>query len=583
MKRIFITAIACLLVLTSLWSCAPAADGNTPDDSTPQGAITTPVETTPAPQPELNLALASQSAVYSVIRAEDCDQDITDIAVDLRTALNEMTSFSIKIETDWVKRGTEPDPEKLEILVSNTNRPESDEVLASIGYFDYAIKVVGKKVVIAGHTTETIKAAIDYFLTNLLKTESDGSLILTGEYTYKSGVADIISSPEQLAEYILVFPVSDSNAREYAQLISSKINMMFNVRIDYVSDRASAVEKEILIGKTNRPESESALKGLAMLDYKLCVVGSKIIIGGNSTSANSIASEAFIKTFASGKYSDTLKIPSTLDLSQAGKVVLDGGEDPTLAEGADLRIMSFNILAEKWDEKAKQTMPGREKHVAAILMSYMPDVVGLQETTDLWYSLLGPAVEGIYKFASYTTPGGKTNYSTLMYNINTTEFIEGGTTVFTIKNSENMRNLTWGRFRRISDGKEYIVTCTHWDITDEKRQAQWPENAQIINSLYSKYNLPIFSTGDYNSNEQDLFAKFLEATKMIDPRYEAKVSNNAGKTTHTLGSKSTASGLCIDHIACTPGSELLYYIVLRCQTALDASDHCPVYIDVKLK
>ena len=169
-----------------------------------------------------------------------------------------------------------------------------------------------------------------------------------------------------------------------------------------------------------------------------------------------------------------------------------------------------------------------------------------------------------------------------MYNIHTTELLECKTTLFTVRNSDNMRNLTWARFRRKSDGAEYIVTCTHWDITDEKRQVQWKENAQLINELYEKYKLPIFATGDYNSNEQDLFAKFLQETKMIDPKYQAKTIVNAGKTTHTLGSKASNSELCIDHIAVTPGQDILFYNRLTCPTATDASDHCPIYIDVKL-
>ncbi len=576
MKRFFITAIACLLMLTSLWGCTPAGN-NTPGEDT-----TTPADAQTTPAPELNIPLFGANTSYTLIRAEECEKDIVSLAADLRIKLSEMTDANVKIDTDWLRKGTEADPEKPEILISNTNRPESNQVLESIGYFDYAIRMVGKKLVIAGHTTETLQAAIDYFLTNLIKVGEDGSIMFTKEYTYKSEVADLISSPQQLGDYTIVFDVSNDKARKQAKAMQELIKDSFGVEMNVASDRSSAVEKEILVGNTSRPES-ALLDELKGLEYRLCVQNGKIVIGGCSTAATGLAVETFISTFLSGKYSDTVKIPAKLEMSQTGKVTLAGGEDPALAEGADLRIMSFNILAELWDDKAKATLPGRDENVTAILLSYMPDVVGLQETTDMWYSLLEPQLKGIYEFASRTVPGGKTNYSTLMYNTQTTEFIEGGTTIFSVRNSVNMRNLTWGRFRRLSDGKEYIVTCTHWDITDEKRQVQWGENAKLINDLYKKYNLPIFSTGDYNSNEQDLFGKFLEATGMLDPKFESKTINNAGSTTHSLSSGRGSSELCIDHIACTPDTELLYYNVLLCKTALDASDHCPIYIDVKLK
>ena len=79
---------------------------------------------------------------------------------------------------------------------------------------------------------------------------------------------------------------------------------------------------------------------------------------------------------------------------------------------------------------------------------------------------------------------------------------------------------TWARFRRKSDGAEYIVICTHGDIKDDKRQVQWGEKATPINDLYEKYKLPIFSTGDYNGNEEDLFDDFLKETNMIAPKIQ---------------------------------------------------------------
>lgn len=578
MKNYLKIFICCLLAALMLCGCTPAPTPDSPETDT-----TTPAEsTTPAPEPKLDVTLFSAGPSYTVIRPEECEKAIIDITSNLRTKLDELTDHRVSIDTDWLKRGSEPDPEKLEILVGNTNRPETTQVLSSIGYGDFAIQLVGKKLVVAAHTTELLQQAADYLAANLVEVKEDGTVSLTGNYVYSSGIADLISSPQQLAEYTVIFPLSDTTAKDYAQLISQAAQEQFGVTLNYTSDRATPVEKEILIGSTNRPES-AALGEMTGLDYKLYASGGKIVLGGKTAVSNSLAAEAFVDKFLSGKYYSSVKIPAVLDLSQSGTITLKDAYDPTLTEGADLRIMSFNILAELWDEKAKATMPGRDKHTVALILSYMPDVVGLQETTALWYSLLEPQLDGIYKFASYTVPNGKTNYSTLMYNIHTTELLECKTTLYTVRNSDNMRHLTWARFRRKSDGAEYIVSCTHWDITHEKRLVQWEENANLINELYAKYKLPIFATGDYNSNEQDLFAKFIEKTGMVDPKYVAKTIVNPGKTTHGLGSKAPDSDVCIDHIAVTPGQDILFYNRLTCPTATDASDHCPIYIDVKLK
>ncbi len=579
------TAIALILVLLTLVSCSPATgnpDGTSADDTSVNDV---PAETTAPAQEDLDLVLFDQNTSYLIMRAEETTKIIIDIAADLRKAIDDMTDINkVSIQTDWLKKGTEPDPAALEILIANTNRPESAEAMKDLAYSDFAIKKVGNKVVIAAHTEQTLKQAIDYFLNNLLTAEGEGTnkvLKLKSEYISNSGITDIITSPEQLGEYQIVYPTGNSSMMNAAKDLASEFEAYCGVTIKCVNDRTAATDKEILIGMTSREES-APIKDTVGLDYIIKAVGHKIVIGARSETATGIALDTFVSDFLSGVYSNTFRISSNYDASASGTIVLKDSYDPTLTEGADLRIMSFNILAELWDDKAKETMPGRDKHTVALILSYMPDVVGLQETTALWYSLLEPQLDGIYKFASYTVPNGKTNYSTLMYNIHTTELIECKTTLYTVRNSDNMRHLTWARFRRKSDGAEYIVSCTHWDITHEKRLVQWEENANLINELYAKYKLPIFATGDYNSNEQDLFANFIKKTGMEDPKYVAKTIVNPGKTTHTLGSKASDSELCIDHIAVTPGQDILFYNRLTCPTATDASDHCPIYIDVKL-
>lgn len=578
MKNIFKILTVCLLIALMLTGCTPN-NKDLPDEADTTAPAVSDSDTTPA------LTLFDANTSYAVIRAEECDTETMNMAANFRLALKDMTTFKVDIKTDWIRRDETPDPEALEILVANTNRPESDQVLESIGFNDYAIKVVGKKLVIAAHKADTLQAALDYALQKLIKVADDGTVTLSAEYTYQSGVSDVINGNGDLAEYKIVVSPSDSSAKDLAKELQKAIKDTCGAELKIVGAHVAASEKEFLIGNTNRAESTTMLSKLSGLEYAIAVSGSKIILGGNTNMATSLAIDAFIEKFLINDFSDVCKVPSDYNEVNTGTITLKGGEDPALAEGADLRIMSFNILAELWDTKAKATLPGREENVAAILLSYMPDVVGLQETTDLWYSLLEPKLEGVYKFASHKIPSGKTNYSTMMYNVQTTQLIECKTVVYSKGNSSQMRNLTWGRFRRISDGAEYIVTCTHWDITNDRIDAQWPENAQLIKELYEKYKLPIFATGDYNADETEQFKSFMAKTGMLDPKYKAKTINNAGKTYHDLGQKPSSSEYAIDHIPCMPvtGTELLYYNVLKCQAALDASDHCPIYIDVKLK
>ena len=572
-------AISLLLVMITLVSCAPATV-ITPGDTT------TSTDAPEAPEQPLDLVLFDESTAYVITYPLSAPKAVVDIVTDFQTALDEMTDINkVNVKTDFLRAGVSPDPNSLEILVVNTNRPESAEVVKDLPYSGFAIKKVGNKVVIAANHEETLKEAIEYLLNNLIEADGEGMnkiLKLKGEYVSNSDVRDLVSSPEQLSEYQIVYAKDNSYMMNCAKEFAEAIKSYCGVTLNCVDDSTAETSKEIIIGVTSRDESE-VVKDKTGLSYVIKAVGQKIVIGsGGVETATSLAVDKFKAVFMSGIYNSTIHIPENYENSVSGNVAIKGSYDPTLAEGADLRIMSFNVLAELWDDKAAATLPGRDKNTSEIILSYLPDVIGLQETTQLWYSLLESRLDGVYKFASYKVPGGKVNYSTLMYNIHTTELIECKTTLYSVRNSDSMRNLTWARFRRKSDGAEYIVTCTHWDITDDKRQVQWGENAKLINDLYEKYKLPIFAAGDYNSNEEDLFDDFLKATNMTDPKYSAKKIVNPGKTTHTLGSSVPSDKLCIDHIAVSPGQEVLFYNRLTCNTALNASDHCPIYIDVKL-
>ena len=492
MKNIAKTLLVCLLSALMLMGC-------TPDNSDlPDGTVdTTPADTEAAPL----LTLFDANTSYTVIRAEECGDQVKKMAASFRSALADMTSYKVSIKTDWIRPEQTPDPETLEILIANTNHPESKQVLESLGARDYAIKVVGKKLVIAAHSADTLQAALDYTLENLIKVADDGTVSLMSEYTYQSGVDDLIKTYEELGEYRLVISPDDSASAELSKELQQLIKKMCGVELSIVDDTTPATDKEILLGNTSRPESD-ALNKVSGLEYTIAVNGSKIVIGANTKIAYSIAINAFAETFMTKDFSDTCKIPSDYNEVRVATMTIENGEDPALAEGADLRVMSFNILAELWDDKAAATMPGREEHVAKILFSYQPDVVGLQETTDLWYSLLETELEGVYQFASYQIPSGYTNYSTLMYNTRTTELIECKTVEFPEGNIL-LRNLTWGRFRRISDGAEYIVTCTHWSTIDEEIDIQWPINAQLINDLYNTvcpFSPPVTTTPPKQSN-----------------------------------------------------------------------------------
>ena len=113
------------------------------------------------------------------------------------------------------------------------------------------------------------------------------------------------------------------------------------------------------------------------------------------------------------------------------------------------------------------------------------------------------------------------------------------------------------------------------------------EGKNLAKSLADKYKVDVYACGDYNASESTVeYKNFLSAAGFVDAKTDAKVKNRACKTYHTLfSSVSTGTYESIDHItfAKETASKVLYYNTLINDYVIDASDHCPIYIDIVTK
>ena len=64
--------------------------------------------------------------------------------------------------------------------------------------------------------------------------------------------------------YVIVVPAGNSEARTTAETLQGYFKRYANVTLSIVTDKSAATEKEILIGKTSRPDSNK--------DNKICAI-----------------------------------------------------------------------------------------------------------------------------------------------------------------------------------------------------------------------------------------------------------------------------------------------------------------------
>ena len=162
MKKLLLLALALVMTLSMLCACGnntgPAEDTTTAD-------TTTTVAETEAPAPQTVDIVVDGKSMYSVIRDEDAETSalVVTHARKIITQLKNLTGATAKLETDWVKRGQELDHTKYEILVGVTDHPETREVMSSLNYGEWAIRVIGNKIVVFGFSDTTQAHAVNRF------------------------------------------------------------------------------------------------------------------------------------------------------------------------------------------------------------------------------------------------------------------------------------------------------------------------------------------------------------------------------------------------------------------------------------
>lgn len=355
---------------------------------------------------------------------------------------------------------------------------------------------------------------------------------------------------------------------------------------------------EILIGDTNRVESEMVLKELSENTYAIKWVNKKLVIAGTDDYATKNAVAAFIEQCVNTAEGDALVLP--LDLNITGKASIQKIE---MAEGAEIRVMTFNILGGSIDTN------NRKEDIIQTILDYLPDVVGFQESNknclnNIHTSAAIAKYYGINK--SYHSNGSTANYTPILFLKSKYKLVEGGVEWNNSRyTGTNTKSMSWAVLERISDGKQFIVVNIHGSLwsasytlpageTHESMSAKaasaWKiDNAEQILAkiaeLQTKYgNLPVFTTGDYNFNKTHKAYQTMQSTGFLSAQDKA-LSATPGASFHSNpGQSPNADGLAIDHIFYSPDSiDAIKHVICKRELDINASDHCPVYTDFAFK
>ena len=307
--------------------------------------------------------VADGAGEYSIVRAETIrDEGKLSLTVKLMNrisdAVEEKCGCQLVIDTDWLKRGTEPDPEKKEILIGETNRPETAEAIGLLGDAGYGVIQIGNKIVIVGKSDYMLSLAVERFIKECVETHSsakEGSFDILGAIDYVGGdfddlidlgTYDIVYTRDYEDPYAYSYYDYSFDEQTVAKDLADSIKENYGIKLPVVMDYDRGdVENErgILLGRCERAETAEVKSSLAFNEYAVKVVNNKVVVAGHgflSTYAAINKLEELIGTFAVTENGKTrVFIPK--DFSYVG--VLEGAENwdlevPRYEGGGDFSV-----------------------------------------------------------------------------------------------------------------------------------------------------------------------------------------------------------------------------------------------------
>ena len=355
--------------------------------------------------------------------------------------------------------------------------------------------------------------------------------------------------------------------------------------------------KEILIGKTNRAESQEVLSSLGEDEYAMRIVNGKIVIVGSSDIATKKAIEEFCSKYIV-RIEKGRSFEMALDSKYSG--FYDGVVD--LCKGSELRIMTLNVALDNYEPLK------RRDHIINLVSKYDPDIFCLQECNAFMYSNLIYQLKNDYGVAFEKHENSDIYiYTPILYRKGRVSLIEGGGEWLDSRYlGTNTKSLSYGVFELNSTKEKFSVISLHGavlgnsytgyeDWTKAELDAlatKWrADNVRqmldVEKNLEKKYgSLPIMFAGDFNFAKNELPYQVITNAGLTEAELSATVSRMPGyKTTHAVGENpATDARYSIDHIFYYPESIKAYahYVGVKTEDELWASDHLMVYADVEI-
>lgn len=494
----------------------------------------------------------SSLSEYTIVRSKSADLTQKETIYAMKRELDALLGCELPL------RGDGESPSSLEILVGETNRPESVAFMDSLRYQDCGFAVIGNKIVVGGHSQEALELATENFLGALAEaTKEEKAVLAEGEYVTRATYAFEDTLVCGLSSKNLSVVYADQKGKDFALLLAESLSQRCGYVVRAISQResASATGNLLLLGVSG----QRGLTAPEEFEPAAAYVQS--------------ASDAVL--LAGGEYGFERLCYSLLAdvLSGTGNSV--PLPSPSGETGDLLRTVSYNVLVSQRSAE----------RVAALMDSIRrmkPDTVGLQEASGAWMEDFASHLPE-YASVGIGRSGKNSEGTYILYRKDKFTLVDSATFWLSdtpdreskYDESSYPRICTYALLRRISDGKMFLHVNTHLEHTSAV--ARDKQIAVLLKQIKMLGSYPTVVTGDFNcTSESNVYAT------MSGAGYKDSASLALlARTAATFRS----SGKVIDFCFATSESvQILHYGVFDGKVNdIYPSDHNSVYVDFVLK
>ena len=495
MKALRFSIVAvCLILALLLVGCGKDPETPLPGTSGESETATGTGGSGDKTQPEEVSISMKDLSRYSIIYSERAESTLMEKANELSKLIKNSLGVFMQVKDDYYNEvSTSYRVSDYEILIGNTNRPESLEYVNGLLYRDSGYQLSGKKLVIAGKDDfQTEQAVADFMLNVVFNLNSESPTFfsasqakcISGDYRHTS----LKLNGQPIGDYRIVIPADGTS---FEAGLATRLNLAIAEDCGYLlpivrDSEAWGGEFEIRIGKTSRASDYSETDpgaGYAKTD------GKAVLLYGDSALGNTTAVNALISAIEKDGNKET-------DLS------ITDGAIALVSETGGIRTMTFNLQI--W-----AVTDARMERVRDTILTYLPDTVGLQEGSREWHDYLVKELGDYYVL--YGTEreelsGTAIEYVPILYAREKFDFVDGGTFWLTdtpdklslLPGCEYYRTVTWAILRNRLDGKKFMHLNQHWDTAPAETGVREREAELVLDFLSDYSELACVLTGDFN-------------------------------------------------------------------------------------